>query len=270
MQIVPGGEYDNYGFYYIPDGSFWDPDGIYFNKDGYDCHGGYYSENLEYCPGPGWIDELMCYEDEKQEVLKKMGINANDLDKNENDNYINADEYDEEGDLDEDNFYDEIDYEKLLEAQYEKLGILESKEEENLEKETRIVYIPGKSMNVNVNINTNNKKNMGNNKVFTKINEENEFDYLNDLDNSNSSDLFDYNNTNTNTNTNINTNTNTNNNHDSLIKKAEVITSDQLFNKIPDNLKPNYVKDNENNNDKEKEKVMTKVEKTIDIDSLFG
>ena len=41
-----------------------DPDGVNFNNEGYDKHGGYYNENLEYQPGKGWIPELMCYEDE--------------------------------------------------------------------------------------------------------------------------------------------------------------------------------------------------------------
>ena len=113
MQEVPGGEYDNYGFYYTPEGSFWDPDGIFFNKDGYDCHGGYYSENLEYCPGPGWIDELMCYEDEKQEVLKNMGVKGNNMNNLDNYNdYVNADEYEDE--RDEEDIYEEIDYEGML------------------------------------------------------------------------------------------------------------------------------------------------------------
>jgi hypothetical protein len=66
---VQGGKYDQHGFYYLPDGSFWDPDGVYFNN-GLDKHGGYYNEHLEYIPGPGWIDDLMCYEDEKEGVLK--------------------------------------------------------------------------------------------------------------------------------------------------------------------------------------------------------
>ena len=79
---IPGGEYDEYGFYYSPDGSFWDPDGVYFNSYGYDSHGGYYSNNFEYIPGPGWVDELLCYEDEKKELMKNMKLNGRKSDSN--------------------------------------------------------------------------------------------------------------------------------------------------------------------------------------------
>lgn len=203
MQLVPGGEYDNYGFYFTPDGSFWDPDGIYFNQEGLDCHGGYYSESLEYCPGPGWIDELMCYEDEKQEVLSKMGRGI--------DKYSNKmeDEFDDEGDVDD--IYEEVDYDKLLNANCENL------EEVNLEKEKKNIYHPKNSANM---IKSN---------VITSIKEENE-----------------------------------NVNEDFPKKEEMKITSDMLFNKIPDNLKPKEVKNSENN--KENKQVFT----TIQVDSLFG
>jgi hypothetical protein len=66
-----GGIYGEFGFYYLPDGSFLDPDGIYFNPNGFDSHWGYYSNNFEYIPGPGWINEFLCYEDE----LKNFYLN---------------------------------------------------------------------------------------------------------------------------------------------------------------------------------------------------
>lgn len=61
---VDGGKYDDFGFYRTPNGSFWDPDGVYFNREGKDSHGGYYDNKFEYHPGEGWIDSLMCYQDE--------------------------------------------------------------------------------------------------------------------------------------------------------------------------------------------------------------
>lgn len=64
FEEVEGGKYDKFGFYRTPNGSFWDCDGIYFNKDGKDSHGGFYDENYEYHPGDGWVESLMCYEDE--------------------------------------------------------------------------------------------------------------------------------------------------------------------------------------------------------------
>ena len=48
---VEGADYDELGFYNLPDGSFYDPDGHYFNKDGYDEFGGYYDDDNHYIPG---------------------------------------------------------------------------------------------------------------------------------------------------------------------------------------------------------------------------
>ena len=48
---VKGAEYDELGFYNLPDGSFYDPDGHYFDKDGYDEYGGYYDDDNIYIPG---------------------------------------------------------------------------------------------------------------------------------------------------------------------------------------------------------------------------
>jgi hypothetical protein len=94
---VPGGYYDNYGFYFTPNGSFWDPDGVYFNREGNDKHGGKYDDNMEYIPGPGWLADYMCYEDEK-------------------DNYIEDDDHaDYREDCDELNdLYEDIDYDEIL------------------------------------------------------------------------------------------------------------------------------------------------------------
>ena len=48
---VEGGYYDDYDFYYLPDGSFYDPDGFYFNSKGYDKNGGYYDDHAVYHEG---------------------------------------------------------------------------------------------------------------------------------------------------------------------------------------------------------------------------
>jgi hypothetical protein len=103
---VPGGKYDQHGFYHTPDGGFWDPDGVYFNKDGFDKHMGYYNENLEYTPGPGWIDELMCYEDEKAEALK--------IRKGPSRHKVGQDDDEEEGFDELDEIFDDRDIEKIL------------------------------------------------------------------------------------------------------------------------------------------------------------
>lgn len=109
FQEVPGGEFDNNGFYHIPDGSFWDPDGVYFNKEGLDKHGGFYNENLEYIPGKGWIDDLMCYEDEKQDILKKQGRGVRPGRPNDAIDDEDDDLEDPLGDL-----YENIDYDRIL------------------------------------------------------------------------------------------------------------------------------------------------------------
>lgn len=61
---VEGGYYDGKGFYCTPDGSFWDENYVYFNREGRDRHGGFYDEYCIYIPGPGWVEELGCYNDE--------------------------------------------------------------------------------------------------------------------------------------------------------------------------------------------------------------
>jgi hypothetical protein len=119
FRVVPGGQYDEFGFYYTPNGSFWDPDGVYFNQEGFDKHGGYYDEHLEYRPGQGWIDELMCYQDEKHEIL---GSRPNKGGPRNNRRGDYDDMLDEAGDeLDDiDELYEEIDYEKLMQEEFRK------------------------------------------------------------------------------------------------------------------------------------------------------
>ena len=111
FQMVPGGSYDENGFYYTPEGSFWDPDGVHFSSDGLDRHGGFYDENLEYHPGQGWIDELMCYEDEKHQVLGNRQPPRARKNHRGNDDFFD-DAGDDLDDIDE--LYEEVDYDKLM------------------------------------------------------------------------------------------------------------------------------------------------------------
>ena len=48
---MPGGYFDELGFYNLPNGSFYDPDGYFFDTDGYDEFGGRYDQNNTYIPG---------------------------------------------------------------------------------------------------------------------------------------------------------------------------------------------------------------------------
>jgi hypothetical protein len=122
FEEVQGGAYDNFGFYTTPNGSFWDPDGIYFNRDGFDKHGGYYDPNMEYHPGKGWIEELLCYEDEKDEVIKHMPGAGQPRPRGR----VQGGEEDFLGEGDDgddllDDLYDEVDFDKIIrnDEQYE-------------------------------------------------------------------------------------------------------------------------------------------------------
>ena len=71
------GKFDDDGFFRTPKGSFWDMDGEYFNHHGFDIHGGKYIDNLDYIPGPTWIEELGCYP-EDEEKYKNGNIEDED------------------------------------------------------------------------------------------------------------------------------------------------------------------------------------------------
>lgn len=240
FQEVPGGQYDHNGFYYTPDGSFWDPDGVYFNPEGYDSHGGYYDDNLEYCPGPGWIDELMCYEEDKAEVLRNLKFGGGRRIANQN-NLPGIDEDDVDDDGDEDDIYEEIDYEKLMQEEEKKIHKNENTEDNTnkinaegdqaREEPKRKVFNPRNYIHSHVQHtgdvnNENNRSELQQNKAFVD----------NDVKDS------------------------------SKEKENVVITPDMLFNKIPENLKPKNI-------DKataETQEPVKKIETKIEVDSLFG
>ena len=126
---VPGGKYDENGFYFTPNGSFWDPDGVYFNCNGFDSHGGYYDENLEYHPGSGWIEELMCYEDEKEDIISSKKKDVID------------DEEEDDGNEELDELYDNVDYDKLLKDMEKKYSTSETTPVPFKPKETKVENI---------------------------------------------------------------------------------------------------------------------------------
>ncbi len=99
IQDAIGGSYDKEGFFRTPNGSFWDPDGIYFNKEGKDSHGGYYDDNFEYHPGKGWVESLMCYDDEINQNNQNIGFGELD---NEDDGDYEDGDYDVYEDYNED------------------------------------------------------------------------------------------------------------------------------------------------------------------------
>jgi hypothetical protein len=77
FEEVEGGYYDPNGWYITPNGSFWDENGTYFNREGMDINGGTFDEYGIYIPGPGWNEDLYCYEDREilqmpEEVQKKI------------------------------------------------------------------------------------------------------------------------------------------------------------------------------------------------------
>lgn len=74
---VDGGYYDGKGFYCTPEGSFWDENKTYFNREGRDRHGGFYDEYCIYIPGPGWVEELGCYQDEISPEIQNEEVREN-------------------------------------------------------------------------------------------------------------------------------------------------------------------------------------------------
>jgi len=250
FQEVPGGEYDPFGFYYTPDGSFWDPDGIYFNSEGYDHHGGYYDEKLEYIPGPGWINELLCYEDEKDNVIKQMKAgfmkqSMGNLDE------VEEDDLDEDGDVDD--IYEEIDYDKLIKDEERRININKPNFEINEEVENNSNEHP----NANKNYNTNNRKNVYNPRNVAQSHYNNMKNLSNDINN-------------------LMTKYEKNDINEKSIETEKekqiekiLITPDMLFNKIPENLKPKNIEENKVNNEHQSENIK-KIETKIEVDSLFG
>jgi len=108
------GKLDNIELLRTPNGSFWDPDDEYFNRNGFDIHGGYYLHDLEYIPGPNWLSDLGCYEDEKE---KYQNI---DLEKLDDNLFFGAEEAGEDdpefqGDFEgEDDDFNDEEYQKYL------------------------------------------------------------------------------------------------------------------------------------------------------------
>ena len=119
------GEFDEDGFFTTPNGSFWDMDGEYFNHFGFDIHGGKYIDKLDYIPGPGWIEELGCYPEDKDKYQKEDDLD-DDIDMGLDDEK-NLDMLEGDGDFG-------------LTDDMKKLGIKEDKKEDgkkddNLKKE---------------------------------------------------------------------------------------------------------------------------------------
>ena len=251
FQMVAGGEYDEMGFYYTPDGSFWDPDGVYFNREGLDKHGGYYDDQLEYHPGPGWIEELMCYEDEKEQILRSRTGRGRKIHRNNAADF--DDDFDDAEEIDIDELYEEVDYNKVLQ------------EEERRYREPQRSHggHGGHSMGNPGNVNINNG-----NLNYTHQPHPHPHHYMDNLNNS--SNLNNLNNIpSTHTQNPITTTTSFENEN----KKFE-ISPELIFNKIPENLKPQTaVNSNSSNNVSNTANSNTtsgRTEKHIEVDSLFG
>lgn len=75
FEEVEGGEYDDQGFYRLPDGDFYDPDGVYFNKEGKDKYGGYYDEEFNYIASKEYTD-LLKEINEEHNILAEYGLDG--------------------------------------------------------------------------------------------------------------------------------------------------------------------------------------------------
>lgn len=148
---VEGGHYDKFGFYHTPNGSFWDCDGIYFDRTGKDVHGGTYDKDMNYHPGEGWIDSLMCYEDEvdmrQNNVFDDFG--GNDYEDGDYDVYEDIQE-----DLKQGNFKGPSYYDVMSKNQSS-----DSSKQQNFQKFNKISLKEPENFNPNSQINNNNKPN---------------------------------------------------------------------------------------------------------------
>ena len=108
------------GFFRTPNGSFWDQDDEYFNRAGYDVNGGYYIKEIEYIPGPNWLDDLGCYEKDKEKYMNF------DMEKLDDENFFEEEneKLDEDimkGDFEgEEDYFNDDDFKKFVkEGEYE-------------------------------------------------------------------------------------------------------------------------------------------------------
>ena len=90
------GKEDEDGFFRTPNGSFWDMDGEYFNRYGYDIHGGFYKDGLDYIPGPTWLDDLGCYPEDKEKYLQEDKFDVED-----DNNIVGEDNFDFNAEIEE-------------------------------------------------------------------------------------------------------------------------------------------------------------------------
>lgn len=288
FQEVAGGEYDPYGFYYTPNGSFWDPDGVHFSAEGFDAHGGFYDEKLEYIPGAGWITELLCYEDEKDSVLNSLkpggqhtplGLLPEAADE--------EDLFDEEGDVDE--IYEDIDYDKLIREEEKGINFNRSGAGKDQDKDFHgeVLGLGGDKVKeqdlldegaskVRKVFNPRNAAQAHFNNMINLANDVNSLSLKNEgnKSNNNYNTNFDNNHNNNNFNYCRSGNAYNDNREKKTIeeeKEKPVITPDMLFNKIPENLKPKNTAEYKSGNIGEQVKEgVVKKETKIEVDSLFG
>lgn len=130
---------DELGFSYTPEGSFYDPDDEYFNRYGFDIHGGWYSKQKEYIPGPDWLSDLGCYEDEREKYLNiKDDSSEGEENFNEPDFGYGDDDLNEEGE-----YFDNFNVEeklKELNIDINDLKITDKEVNKNIEKEKEVQY----------------------------------------------------------------------------------------------------------------------------------
>lgn len=132
------GVLDDDGFFRTPNGSFWDCDGEYFNRYGYDIHGGYYVNVLDYVPGPQWIEELGCYPEDKEKYLNvNEGLKDDDVmfDEEEGDPELMMKEGEEDVGIED---YDKLGLSKeQLRECFEKCGIDYKEEDDDNDRDKK-------------------------------------------------------------------------------------------------------------------------------------
>jgi hypothetical protein len=248
---------------------------------------------MEYHPGHGWIDELMCYEEDKEEVLKSRNIIKSGGNKKGN----NLD--DELDDVDEvDELFEEIDYGGVLkdeEVIHHPNNMRNNFNNfdgnfngDNRDRGNTDGNYDNRDRGNNFNNHSGNYENRGNNNFNNHERNERSHNSSNNYENRNRNQNNFENNENNYEKRNYNQNNGGNNEktEDTILDTKEFnskieISPDLLFNKIPENKKPTNMtsshsggnnsntgggieigKNNENNS--------TRKEKHVEVDSLFN
>ena len=93
IEAIEGGNYDEDGFYILPDKSFYDPLGYFFDQDGNDTVGGRYDEEGFYVHPPSYANEAAYGEDLEDYTLDDDYDNEEDYGEEETQPHMQDDDF---------------------------------------------------------------------------------------------------------------------------------------------------------------------------------